>query len=95
VHSLLDLLQEQAIELKFDSNTEDKFETTISLEELLHLIIPPSSDYLCDSGFSTFTLLKTKQCNHLEVESDLNCALSSFKPKISELVREKQYHPSH
>jgi hypothetical protein len=67
----------------------------MSLEKLLHLIIPFTSATLYNSGFSAFTFSKTKQCNHLEVESDLHCAFSSFKPKISELVTEKQYHPSH
>jgi hypothetical protein len=59
-------------------------------EEALCLIIPFSSTFHCESGFTTLTVLKTKQHNWLEVESDLSYVLSFFKPKISELVREKQ-----
>ncbi|KAF2344662.1 hypothetical protein FHG87_024581, partial [Trinorchestia longiramus] len=46
-------------------------------------------------GFSALVVLKTKQRNRLDVENDLRCALSSYNPRISDLVRKKQQHPSH
>ena len=63
-------------------------------EEALRLILPFSSTYLCEAGFSALVVLKTKQRNRLNVENDLRCALSSFKPRISDLVKKEQ-HPSH
>ncbi|KAF2350746.1 hypothetical protein FHG87_018498 [Trinorchestia longiramus] len=45
--------------------------------------------------FSALVVLKTKQHNRLDVENDLRCVLSSFNPRISDLVRKKQQHPSH
>ncbi|XP_045121815.1 zinc finger BED domain-containing protein 5-like [Portunus trituberculatus] len=109
VELLLDSLQEEAIDLKCDSSAKRDFET-MKLEEFwlkylpmypkvgeeaLRVILPFSSTYLCEAGFSALVVLKTKQRNRLDVANDLRCALSSFKPRISDLVRKKQQHPSH
>ncbi|KAF2361029.1 hypothetical protein FHG87_008213 [Trinorchestia longiramus] len=109
VELLLESLQEEAIDLKCDSSAKRDFET-MKLEEFwvkylpmypkvgkeaLRGIFPFSSTYLCEAGFSALVVLKTKQRNQLDVENDLRCALSSFNPRISDLVRKKQQHPSH
>lgn len=109
VELLLESLQEEAIDLKCDSSAKRDFET-MKLEEFwvkylpmypkvgeeaLRVILPFSSTYLCEAGFSALVVLKTKQRNRLDVENDLRCALSSFNPRISDLVRKKQQHPSH
>ena len=109
VELIPETLQEEAIDLKCDSCAKINFEA-MSLEdfwvkyypiypkvgeEALRLMVPFSSTYLCEVGFSTLALLKTKQRNRLNVESDLRCALSSFRPRISNLVKQKQQHPSH
>ncbi|XP_063872067.1 LOW QUALITY PROTEIN: protein FAM200C-like [Scylla paramamosain] len=109
VELLLESLQEEAINLKCDSSAKRDFET-MKLEEFwvkylpmypkvgeeaLRVILPFSSTYLCEAGFSALVVLKTKQRNRLDVENDLSCALSSFNPRISDLVRKKQQHPSH
>ncbi|XP_076029345.1 SCAN domain-containing protein 3-like [Oratosquilla oratoria] len=109
VELLLESLQEEAIDLKCDSSAERDFET-MKLEEFwvkylpmypkvgeeaLRVILPFSSTYLCEAGFSALVILKTKQRSRLDVGNDLRCALSSFNRKISNLVRKKQQHPSH
>ncbi|XP_064102666.1 SCAN domain-containing protein 3-like [Macrobrachium nipponense] len=109
VELLLESLQEEAIDLKCDSSAKRDFET-MKLEEFwvkyhpmyqkvgeeaLRVILPFSSTYLCEAEFSAHVVLKTKQPNRLDVENDLHCALSSFNPRISNLVRKKQQHTSH
>ncbi|XP_068233590.1 protein FAM200C-like [Palaemon carinicauda] len=109
VELLLESLQEEAIDLKCDSRSKRDSET-MKLEEFwvkylpmylkvgeeaLRSILPFSSIYLCEAGFSALVVLKTKQRNRLDVENNLRCALSSFNPRISDLVRKKQQHPSH
>ncbi|KAF2356296.1 hypothetical protein FHG87_012948 [Trinorchestia longiramus] len=109
VELLLESLQEEAIDLKCDSSAKRDFET-MKLEEFwvkylrmypkvgektLRVILPFSSTYLCEAGFSALVVLKTKQRNRLDVENDLRRALSSFNPRISDLVRKKQQHLSH
>ncbi|XP_068207495.1 protein FAM200C-like [Palaemon carinicauda] len=97
VELLLESLQEEAVDLKCDSSVKRDFET-IKLEEFwvkylpmypkvgeeaLRVILPFSSTYLCEAGFSALVVLKTKQRNRLDVENDLRCALSSFNTRIS------------
>ncbi|KAF2362458.1 hypothetical protein FHG87_006784 [Trinorchestia longiramus] len=109
VELLLESLQDEAIDLKCDPGVKKDFET-MKLEEFwvkyllmypkvgeeaLRVILPFSSPYLCEAGFSAPVVLKTKQRNRLDVENDLRCALSSFNRRISDLVRKKQQHPSH
>ncbi|KAF2346245.1 hypothetical protein FHG87_023000 [Trinorchestia longiramus] len=109
VELLRESLQEKAIDLKCDSRAKRDFET-MKLEEFwvkylpmylkvgkeaLRVILPFSSTYLCEAGFSALVVLKTKQRNRLDVENDLRCALSSFNPRISNLMRKKQQQPSH
>ncbi|KAF2362564.1 protein of unknown function DUF4371 [Trinorchestia longiramus] len=109
VELLLESLQEEAIDLKCDSSAKRDFET-MKLEEFwvkylptypkvgeeaLRVILPFSSTYLCEAGFSALVVRNTKQCNRLDVENDLRCALSSLNPRISDLLRKKQQHPSH
>uniref|UniRef100_K7FPW1 Uncharacterized protein n=1 Tax=Pelodiscus sinensis TaxID=13735 RepID=K7FPW1_PELSI len=63
-------------------------------EEALHIILPFSSMYLCEKSFSSLITLKIKQRNRLDVEK-LHCALATIKPRISQLVKKMQHHPSH
>ena len=88
VELLLESLQEEAIDLKCDSSSKRYFET-MKLEEFwvkylptypkvgeeaLRVILPFSSTYLCEAGFSAL-VLKTKQRNRLDVENDALCAV--------------------
>ena len=99
VEMIPETLQEEAIDLKCDFCAKINFEA-ISLEyypicpkggeETLRLMEPFSFTYLCKVGFSTLALLKTKPRNRLDSESNLLCALSSSRPRISNFVKEKQ-----
>ncbi|XP_064117635.1 protein FAM200C-like [Macrobrachium nipponense] len=95
----------EAIDFKCDSSAKRDFETMKLEEEFwvkylpmypkvgeeaLRVILPFSSTYLCEAGFSALVVLKTKQRNRLDEENDLCCALSSSNPRISNLVRKKQ-----
>ena len=102
-------LQEEFLEMKCNSTAKDDFEA-MSLNDYsakyLHIyknvgsvaictLLPFSSTYLCESGFSALVSIKTKCRNKLECEADLRCSLSSTKPRIKRLVSQKQLHPSH
>ncbi|CAM4667024.1 unnamed protein product [Lepidochelys kempii] len=109
VDSLPEVLQVQALRMKYDSSAKDIFENLhleefwmkyfpIYLkvgEEVLRILLPFLSMYLCEKSFSSLVIIKTKQRNELDVENNLCCALSSFKPRISQLVKKMQHHPSH
>ena len=61
----------------------------------LRVLLPFSSTYLCEIGFSTLLNIKSKTRNILEAERDMRCALSKTLPNISDLVSKKQIHKSH
>ena len=63
--------------------------------QALKTIIPFSSTYLCESGFSSLSAIKTKARNKLEVEDHLRCSISSTAPNITDLVRSKQSTKEH
>ena len=58
----------------------------------LKILIPFSTTYLCESGFST---IKPKQLKRLEVECDMRCAFFTTAPDIKALISNKQFQPSH
>ena len=61
----------------------------------LNILVPFSSTYLCECGFSALLTIKSKARNRLDVESDIRCALSTTSPDIEQLVAKKQGQPSH
>ncbi|XP_063878120.1 zinc finger BED domain-containing protein 5-like [Scylla paramamosain] len=51
----------------------------------LRLLLPFSTTYLCESGFSTFLQIKNKSRNRLHVDPNMRCALSVTQPRIRQL----------
>jgi hypothetical protein len=104
INLLPQTLQEEAIELKCNSGAKDDFKTLTLSEFWVHyfaqyplmskvalsIIVPFSSTYLCESGFSALTVIKTKQRCRLEIESDLRCSLSHVKPNIANIIKSKK-----
>ncbi|XP_048351811.1 protein ZBED8-like [Sphaerodactylus townsendi] len=64
-------------------------------ETVLRLLLPFPTTYLCETGFSSLLVIKSKSRRRLVVEDDLRCALAKTAPRISDLVRKKQSQPSH
>ena len=48
----------------------------------IRILLPFPSTYLCEYGFSTLVLIKTKHRNQLSVEDDVRCAISKTEPDI-------------
>lgn len=67
----------------------------ILAESALKCLLPFATTYLCESGFSTLKVLKTKHRARLNVESDMRVALTDMKPRLDKLCRSHQAHPSH
>ena len=102
-------IQEEFTELTNDSFAKDEFHFC-KLEEFwvkmqhcyprigiqaLNFLVPSSSTYVCECGFSALLTIKSKARNRLYVQSDIRCALSTTLPDIEKLVAKKQGHPSH
>ena len=57
----------------------------------IRTLLPFSSTYLCESGFSALVSMKTKFRNKLECEANLRCAFSSTKARIKRLVSQNNF----
>lgn len=65
-------------------------------QEALKKLVPFATTYLCESGFSTLTTIKTKSRNKLDVEPTMRVSLTnSIKPRIDFLVKKHQEQGSH
>ncbi|CAG4980470.1 unnamed protein product [Parnassius apollo] len=97
-------VQKEFLEMKTDSSMKDEFHL-LTLEKFwikrlpvnsklasltLRVLIPFSSTYLCETGFSALVLIKTKQRNRLDVDSHLMIALARTEPRINQLVQNMQ-----
>uniref|UniRef100_UPI00358EA1AE protein FAM200C-like n=1 Tax=Myxine glutinosa TaxID=7769 RepID=UPI00358EA1AE len=109
VADVSDGVQEEFLELKFNSSAEDDFEILdletfwvkylpvyplISLQAV-RILTMFGSTYLCEAAFSALVAVKTKYRSKLNVEGDLRCALSGTRPQIPDLIAKKQCQPSH
>ncbi|XP_067936823.1 protein FAM200C-like [Watersipora subatra] len=109
VHEIPEQLQEEFFELTNNSALKDDFKE-LSIEHFwvqaqrlypnislaaFKVLIPFASTYLCETAFSAMLTIKSKFRNHLEVEADLWCALSTTTPNIKILVSSKQTQKSH
>ncbi|GBP86813.1 Zinc finger BED domain-containing protein 5 [Eumeta japonica] len=62
----------------------------------LNILLPFPTTYLCETGFTTYAATKTKYRNRLDAEPDMRLQLSSIKPDINQLMKNKnQFHTSH
>uniref|UniRef100_A0A0L8GAF4 HAT C-terminal dimerisation domain-containing protein n=1 Tax=Octopus bimaculoides TaxID=37653 RepID=A0A0L8GAF4_OCTBM len=109
VTDVLDEVQEEFLELKFNSPAKEDFKE-LDLETfwikylplyplILHqahwILAMFGSTYLCEAAFSTLIADKTKYRNRLNVERDLHCALFGIQPCIQDFVAKKRCQVSH
>ena len=58
-------------------------------------LLPFPTTYLCESGFSTLTTMKTKYRNRLQSEDHIRCALATIIPEFDKLAKQVQGQGSH
>ncbi|KAG0439513.1 SCAN domain-containing protein 3 [Dictyocoela muelleri] len=103
-------MEDKLLDLAADEGLKRIFETLTSLASfwikvkteysnlseiaLKTLLVFPTT-YLCETGFSTMSVIKTKYRNCLDIHSPIRVALSSIQPQLSKLTNKKQAHPSH
>lgn len=110
VDDLPDEIQEEFLELRNNTAAKEEYQLLgisdfwakmlpifpQNSEFALKVLLPFSSTYLCERGFSSLLVTKSKYRNRLMVEGDLRCALTCHtSPRISELTSKKQTQPSH
>ena len=97
-HQLVKLSCDQTMKKRFGEVTlphlwcNDVMSEYPSLATLaVKTLLPLSTTYLCESGFSTMLKLKSKQRNRLDTEHDLRVALSTVLPDFETLIKNKPH----
>jgi hypothetical protein len=100
ISSLSIKAKESVMELSCDTSLKIKFEA-LSLPvkntwktQTIHWGVTGTT-YLCEKTFSAMAAIKSKNCNRLQLESDLWVAVSMIQPRMSHLVSNMQACPSH
>jgi len=97
------------IDLKNDLGCRDQFETYSFTEFWIRVsssyprisrncfkkLLPCSTTWLSESAFTSLLDVKSKQCNRLDIEDVIRCALSSPAPRIQSIVDMMQRQSSH
>ncbi|XP_052611518.1 protein ZBED8-like isoform X1 [Peromyscus californicus insignis] len=97
----IDLLNSDAARIDFSTLPVTQFwikclqPYPVLSETVLRLLLPFPTTHLCETGFSSLLVIKSKYRSRLAVENDLRCALAKTIPRISDLVKKKQSQPSH
>ena len=98
-HQLVEVSCDQTLQKRFGEVTLSHFWCSDVMAEYSSLatlavkaLLPFSTTYLCESGFSTLVQLKSKQRNRLDTEHDLRVALSTVIPDFETLIKKKA-HP--
>ncbi|GFW63351.1 SCAN domain-containing protein 3 [Trichonephila clavipes] len=59
------------------------------------ILLPFSTSYLCETGFSAVAALKTKYRSQLNIEKELRVSISNITPSFENLCYARQAHGSH
>ena len=80
------------LKMSSDTSMESLFKTT-PLNDFRRRIrdeYPMLTKMACETGFSTYAATKTKYRNRLDAEPDMRLQLSSIKPDINQLMKNKK-----
>ncbi|KAK9695615.1 hypothetical protein QE152_g32448 [Popillia japonica] len=100
--SLLEMSSDTSMESLFKATPLNDFgcrirdESRMLAKMALNILLPFPTPHLCETGFSTYAATKTKYRNRMDAEPDMRLQLSSIKPDINQLMKnKKQFHTSH
>ncbi|XP_050523920.1 zinc finger BED domain-containing protein 5-like [Daktulosphaira vitifoliae] len=100
---LIDLSEDASLKLKYSRNNLIKFwlsaqQTYLTLStETLKVLLPFSSSYLCEVGFSAMVGIKNKLRNKLQLSHSLRLKITTIEVDVGAVIKDcrKQAHPSH
>ncbi|GFX19554.1 zinc finger BED domain-containing protein 5 [Trichonephila clavipes] len=77
----------------FWAEVDDEF--SAQKTKAFRILLPFSTSYLCETGFSTIAALKTNYRSQLNIEKELRVSISNIKPSFENLCSARQAHGSH
>ncbi|GFV85516.1 zinc finger BED domain-containing protein 5 [Trichonephila clavipes] len=78
---------------QFWAEVDDEFSELKT--KAFRILLPFSTSYLCETGFSAVAALKTKYTSQLNIEKELRVSISNIKPSFENLCSARQAHGSH
>jgi len=99
--SLIELSCDESLKMEFTKLELGEFWIKIKNEypllskKALLFLLPFTTTYLCETGFSSMIEVKNKFRNKLNLEPNLRLKLSNTEPDISSLISNLQIHGSH
>ncbi|MBN3295005.1 ZBED5 protein, partial [Amia calva] len=64
-------------------------------DKAVRFLLPFVNTYLCEKGFSSLAVIKTKYRSRMDAEPNLRLKLTSIEPDIAGLCSQRKAHPSH
>ena len=98
---LLSVKNNSALRILFDCIELDEFWLSVKEsnqvigEKALALLLPFPTSYLCETGFSSVAVLKSKYRNRLSIEADLRVAISNISPRFETICAKHRANVSH
>ncbi|XP_050066484.1 zinc finger BED domain-containing protein 5-like [Aphis gossypii] len=100
--NLCSIKNDRTLQLKFKEITLNKFWIYVSKEypeisiKALTILLPFSTSYLCEQGFSALANIKNKKREKLNsLEEEMRVCLSTIRPRIKNICNAHQAHISH
>lgn len=99
--SLIDLSCDESLKAAFRKQTLLDFwikqhsEYPVLSDKAVRFLLPFVTTYLCEKGFSSLVVIKTKYRSRVDAEPNLRLKLTSIEPDIAGLCSQKHAHPSH
>ncbi|GFU03965.1 zinc finger BED domain-containing protein 5 [Trichonephila clavipes] len=78
---------------QFWAEVDDEFSELKT--KAFRILLPFSTSYLCETGFSAVAALKTKYRSQLNIEKELRVSISNIKPSFENLCSARQAYGSH
>ena len=99
--SLIEITTDGSLKMEFNQKPLSDFwiglctEYPVLAKRAVKTLMPFATTYMCESGFSALTSMKTKYRARLCVENNLRLRLSQIQPDIADLCASSHAHPSH
>nr|ABF20543.1 transposase [Aedes aegypti] len=100
---LIDLSENSTLKINYDRKNILRFWISVRhmypclYEEAVKFLLPFTTSYLCEAGFSEMVAIKTKYRNKLRLSPSLRLKLTGIEIDVSQVIdnNRKQSHPSH
>ena len=71
-----------------------RFEFPFVSCKTLRILILFAASYLCEAGFSSVAVIRSKYRNKIDIEREMHVAISNIEPRFDKICMEQQAHCS-